>query len=203
MASYGFNFNTSAVKSDDSDDKYIVGINFKDSDGFHFETEENGTLSEVETAAYQKFLTQYIDYAAKSFVEATKAEKKAPSNSDVSRSESNKGYPVASDNLVARLRKLEKENAQLRAEAASAKYKDPNYNKPGDDTAAEKKDSVSKAAKEAVPNTTVKHDDAAKALNRASEAMEKRLKELNSRLDELDSRAARRRGFGFDNFWPF
>lgn len=152
MSSYGFSFNTSAVKNDD-DDKYSVGVNFKDSDGYHFEAEENGTLSEIADALYQKFLTQYL-------IESAKAKKEEEEAAKAKQSET-AAKPVQTDeNLISRLRKLEQENARLRAENASAKYKDPNYNKPAD--------------KKSVAET--KADSAVDSLDRATEIMKKRLK---------------------------
>lgn len=152
MSSYGFSFNTSAVKNDE-DDKYSIGVNFKDSDGYHFEAEENGTLQEIADALYQKFLTQYLVEAVK----VKKDEKEAAKAKQLDAAEK----PVQTDeNLISRLRKLEQENARLRAENASAKYKDPNYNKPAD--------------KEPVVET--KADSAIDSLDRATEIMKKRLK---------------------------
>ncbi len=163
MSSYGFSFNTSAVKSDD---KYSVGINFKDSDGCHFEAEENGTLQEVTDALYQKFLTQYLIESAKAKQSETAAKAKQSETA---------AKPVQVDeNLISRLRKLEQENARLRAENASAKYKDPYYNKPVD--------------KE--PAVETKADSAVDALDRATEIMKKRLK--------ADQDSALKDVFGYD-----
>lgn len=153
MSSYGFSFNTSAVKNDD-DDKYSVGVNFKDSDGYHFEAEENGTLSEIADALYQRFLTQYLIESAKAKKEEEKVAKTAK------QSETAAKLVQTDENLISRLRKLEQENARLRAENASAKYKDPNYNKPAD--------------KKSVAET--KADSAVDSLDRATEIMKKRLK---------------------------
>lgn len=162
MSSYGFSFNTSAVKNDE-DDKYSVGVNFKDSDGYHFEAEENGTLQEIADALYQKFLTQYLIEAAK----VKKDEEEAAKAKQLDDAEK----PVQADeNLISRLRKLEQENARLRAENASAKYKDPSYNKPAD-----KK-----------PVAEMKTDSAIDSLDRATEIMKKRLKaDQDSALKDL------------------
>ncbi len=155
MSSYGFSFNTSAVKNDE-DDKYSVGVNFKDSDGYHFEAEESGTFQEIADALYQKFLTQYL-------VEAAKVKKEEEKQLNTATAQNT--TPVQTDeNLINRLRKLEQENARLRAENASAKYKDPSYNKPAD--------------KEPVIKTEAKKvaDSAIDSLDRATEIMKKRLK---------------------------
>lgn len=151
MSSYGFSFNTSAVKNGE-DDKYSVGVNFKDSDGYHFEAEENGTLQEIADALYQKFLTQYLIESAKVKKEEEEAAKAEQSETAAKPA----AKPAQADeNLISRLRKLEQENARLRAENASAKYKDPNYNKPAVETKA---------------------DSAVDSLDRATEIMKKRLK---------------------------
>ena len=152
MSSYGFSFNTSAVKNDE-DDKYSVGVNFKDSDGYHFEAEENGTLQEIADALYQKFLTQYL-------IESAKVKKEEKEAAKAKQSETAAKPVQADENLISRLRKLEQENARLRAENASAKYKDPHYNKPAD-----KK-----------PTVETKADSAVDSLDRATEIMKKRLK---------------------------
>lgn len=134
MSDYGFDFNASAVYNENG--KVSVGVNFKDSDGFKFDTTEEGSIKEVTDALYKKFAKEYAAEVARL---QKAAEKKAKE----------KEKP---EDMVARLRRLEKENAKLRAEIekknaanaktvqeraakASAKYKDPNYNKPGDDKA--------------------------------------------------------------------
>lgn len=133
MSDYGFNFNASAVCNENG--KVSVGVSFKDSDGFKFDTAEEGSVKEVTNALYRKFAKEYAAEVArlqKAAKEKAKTEKEKKPEAE--------GTP----DMVARLRRLEKENAELRAEIekknaqkraakASAKYKDPNYNKPGDD----------------------------------------------------------------------
>lgn len=147
MSSYGFTVNASAVSNEDGN--VSVGVNFKDSDGFKFDTTEEGSTKEVIDKLYQKFVSQYIVKAAQlKKEEKPKVQEAQPSN-----------------DMVSRLRKLEQENADLKAQIASAKYKDPNYNKPSDARAPENDAKGIKAEM-----------DAAEALDRATATMKRRLK---------------------------
>lgn len=136
MSDYGFTFNTSAVI--DENDKISIGVDYKDSNGFKFNTQEHGEVDDVADNLYQRFLTEYLADAVRRAQEEKKAETSAP-KAEVA---------TASDNLIQRLRKLEQENAKYKkmldekhvltdeekakAQAASDKYKDKNYNKPTD-----------------------------------------------------------------------
>lgn len=151
MSSYGFNVNASAVTNEDGN--ISVGINFKDTEGFKFDTSEEGKTEDVVNNIYQKFLTQYITAAAQS-----KADEEKPKVQEAKPSE----------DMIGRLRKLERENADLKAQIASAKYKNPKYNKPEDTSVTSK--------------VTTKYEDAANkavddAFDRAAARMKKRLKE--------------------------
>lgn len=142
MSDYGFNFNASAVIDDKG--KASVGVNFKDSDGFKFDTEEKGSIQEVLEKLSKKFMDEFNAEVARL---NNTAEKKSTEKAEKA---------SATPDMVKRLRRLEQENAKLRAEVeanskktldendknvqeraakASAKYKDPSYNKPGDDKA--------------------------------------------------------------------
>ncbi len=148
MTSYGFTVNASAVSNEDGN--VSVGVNFKDSDGFKFDTTEEGSVKDVTDKLYQKFISQYIVKAAQ-----LKKEEEKPQVKEAQ----------PSNDMVSRLRKLERENADLKAQIASAKYKDPKYNKPSDDKARKNNEMGIKA-----------EVDTAQALDRAAEAMKRRLK---------------------------
>lgn len=136
LSNYGFNFNTSAVT--DKDGKISIGVNFEDSNGFKFDTQEEGTVEEVSDALYQKFLTKYLVDSVRRCQEEEKTKEIDAAT------ENDKASPEADDNLIKRLRKLEQENAKYKemldkqkdslsdeekakAQAASDKYKDKKY----------------------------------------------------------------------------
>ena len=191
MSNYGFNFNASAVSNKDG--KVSVGVNFKDSDGFEFDTTEEGSVKEVTDALYKKFVKEYIAETArlqKAAEEKAKAEKEK---------EEKKSAAEGTPDMIARLRRLEKENAKLREEIdkadkantkiaqeraakASAKYKDPNYNKPGDDKSKVKIGVLKDSPKEHV---SAKPSTCRKAQKFVSNDYEDLLRELFSDKSEL------------------
>lgn len=154
MSDYGFNFNASAVI--DEKGKASVGINFKDSDGFKFDAEESGSVQEVLENLSKRFMDEFNAEVAR--IKSAEKEKAVKEPEKAS----------ATPDMVKRLRHLEQENAKLRVQVeanskkildendkivqkraaeASAKYKDPNYNKPGDDKAKTAQAGVSAKSK--------------------------------------------------------
>lgn len=108
MSSYGFNVNSSVVV--DGKGNASVGVNFKDSEGFVFNHNEDGNMDEVLDNIAKKFSSAYTANLLAGIKKQLKVQEAKPSN-----------------DMIGRLRKLEQENVELKkkiAEAQKAKEND-------------------------------------------------------------------------------
>ena len=110
MSSYGFNFNGCAVV--DEKGNASVGMNFKDSEGFVFNHNEDGNMDEVLDNIAKKFSSAYTANLLAGIKKQPKVQEAKPSN-----------------DMIGRLRKLEQENAELKKKIAETQKANENDTK--------------------------------------------------------------------------